>query len=1371
MKEVKWKKKQCILSIILSIVMIITIFPIMPDNKVSAAVGDVGLTFDNGDWKYTVLEDAEDGTKRVEVSGVKGASGEVTIPKSVKSGENEYAVTSIGDFAFSNCTGLTSISIPAGVTSIGDGAFTGCEKLATVKFADGSQLTSIGNGAFSWCEGLKSITIPAGVTSIDNLAFLKCTGLKTVTFEKGSQLTSIGDKAFLWCNKLETVTFEGESQLESIGNGAFGGCENLRSITIPEGVTSIGDEAFNSCSSLTSIEIPASVISIGEIAFGNCKKLETVTFEGENKLESIGEYAFWTCKNLGEVSIPNRAKVASTAFYECEILIKTQAKKPAGATSIGVYSDKTCTDEYKVQRFIKGDGSATGYIKVEATSGINIEKPKLIKSDDRSVEIPLTQIPTSNNETIYSFTVPTLTAGNYTDTYNLEFPQVEKPTFSVEEGAFKSEQTVTIESTTPGAAIYYTIDGEDPTTASDEYTEPILIKKSTTLKAVAVKKGMVNSDIAEAKYIIDKAAPEIKAKEEGTEKETTLTKESSATYYTRQTITVTDDYLESVKVKKDNEDEKTLSFENNTCTFDLEENGEYKITAIDKAGNDTKATVTLELKKPTKIINPTLIFDNGLSEKEIQEELKERGKVTIQLEGSDSIEADVEWENIDNEKFKNESEDDKLVEIKGTIILPSNVEKSKDTNLEITVQVTVKGKVKQPIFNPQGGTYDSEQTVTITSGTKDATIYYTIDGEDPTTASDEYTEPILIKKSTTLKAVAVKKGMVNSDIAEAKYIIDKAAPEIKAKEDGTEEETTLTNGSKKTYYTRQTITVTDKNLDKVTITKDNGETISTKDEDIKDENNTKQYTFDLVENGEYKITATDIAGKETTATVTISELKKVSGTPKSPEITFENGLNEEGIKKKLQEDGKVTIQLEGSGPIEADVKWENIDNEKFKNESEDDKLVEIKGTIILPSNVEKSKDTNLEITVQVTVKGKVKQPIFNPQGGTYDSEQTVTISSDTKDATIWYTTDGTTPAKGKGTELPNKGTVEIKSTTTLKAIAVKKGKTNSEITTAEYTIEIVPVKILSIKGLRDYLEGEKIDLSGLELELKMSNGTTKTVGFADFVKYAIKVNIENGTILNKGHSNITISLGDKEQQTQSIQVKAPSEAETVSTPTFSKEAGRYKEKQMVEIRSATEGAMIYYTTDGSTPTESSTVYKGAIEIEKYTELKAIAVKGGMNPSKVASGIYIINTANYKILNTNGSLSENEGLDTIEWSKAQEGDLIIRLDGDINKFKSIMINGEIVDRVHYTLESGSTIIKLKRSYIDTLESGIYSLMVNYEDGSIEMKLAVSEKSNEISDVLKTGDSRNAFVWLSIIILASEAMIILIYKNKKSSKYNV
>jgi hypothetical protein len=92
--------------------------------------------------------------------------------------EDRYAipagVTSIGDWAFSGCTGLSSVSIPAGVTSIGNGAFSACTGFSSVSIPAG--VTSIGNSAFSGCTGLSSVSIPAGVTNVGNGAFEDCTG-------------------------------------------------------------------------------------------------------------------------------------------------------------------------------------------------------------------------------------------------------------------------------------------------------------------------------------------------------------------------------------------------------------------------------------------------------------------------------------------------------------------------------------------------------------------------------------------------------------------------------------------------------------------------------------------------------------------------------------------------------------------------------------------------------------------------------------------------------------------------------------------------------------------------------------------------------------------------------------------------------------------------------------------------------------------------------------------------------------------------------------------------------------------------------------------------------------------------------------------
>jgi len=101
-------------------------------------------------------------------------------------------VTSIGNSAFSSCSGLTSVTIPNSVTSIGNYAFSMCSGLTSVTIPN--SVTSIGNSAFRYCFGLTSVTIPNSVTSIGDEAFYDCSGLTSVTI--GSGVTSIGNYAF-----------------------------------------------------------------------------------------------------------------------------------------------------------------------------------------------------------------------------------------------------------------------------------------------------------------------------------------------------------------------------------------------------------------------------------------------------------------------------------------------------------------------------------------------------------------------------------------------------------------------------------------------------------------------------------------------------------------------------------------------------------------------------------------------------------------------------------------------------------------------------------------------------------------------------------------------------------------------------------------------------------------------------------------------------------------------------------------------------------------------------------------------------------------------------------------------------------------------
>ena len=118
--------------------------------------------------------------------------GDVTAPQEITYNEVTYSVTSIGNEAFYNCRGLTSVTIPNSVTSIGSRAFEGCSSLTSITIPN--SVTSIGDRAFDGCRGLTSVTIPNSVTSIGGSAFEGCRGLTSITIP--NSVTSIGKHAF-----------------------------------------------------------------------------------------------------------------------------------------------------------------------------------------------------------------------------------------------------------------------------------------------------------------------------------------------------------------------------------------------------------------------------------------------------------------------------------------------------------------------------------------------------------------------------------------------------------------------------------------------------------------------------------------------------------------------------------------------------------------------------------------------------------------------------------------------------------------------------------------------------------------------------------------------------------------------------------------------------------------------------------------------------------------------------------------------------------------------------------------------------------------------------------------------------------------------
>ncbi len=237
-------------------------------------------------------------------------------------------VTSIGYSAFYGCIRLTSLTLPSSVTSIGSSAFEGCRSLTSLILP--SSVTSIGSSAFYGCSGLTSLTLPSSVTSIGWATFSGCSGLTSLTLP--SSVTSIDGRAFYGCSSLFGLTLP--SSVTSIGKSAFEGCSGLFSLTLPSSVTSIDGRAFYGCSSLFGLTLPSSVTEIGESAFEGCIRLASLTLP--SSVTSIGKSAFEGCSGLTSIYVS----------WESPLSIDASTFKDANTGKCILYVPKGTYDDY-----------------------------------------------------------------------------------------------------------------------------------------------------------------------------------------------------------------------------------------------------------------------------------------------------------------------------------------------------------------------------------------------------------------------------------------------------------------------------------------------------------------------------------------------------------------------------------------------------------------------------------------------------------------------------------------------------------------------------------------------------------------------------------------------------------------------------------------------------------------------------------------------------------------------------------------------------------------------------------------------------------------------------------------------------------------
>ena len=279
-------------------------------------------------------------------------------------------VTSIGEYAFEECTNVTSISIPGSVTELNEYCFSACVSMKNITIPQ--SVTRIADGVFDACEKLTDIYYGGTDASWKHITSRNAGLGDNVTIHSTGVFTGkCGDNLTWTIDNNEVLTISGTGRIpdyndsssggnntapwygyayqikkvvlgsgvQNIGNDAFADCYGMTDITIPDGVTSIGDSAFDWCSALTEISIPGTVCSIGDSAFSGCSALTEISIP--DTVSSIGDSVFSGCSALTEISIPDTvSSIGDSAFSRCSAL--TEISIPSTVSSIGSYAFSGC---------------------------------------------------------------------------------------------------------------------------------------------------------------------------------------------------------------------------------------------------------------------------------------------------------------------------------------------------------------------------------------------------------------------------------------------------------------------------------------------------------------------------------------------------------------------------------------------------------------------------------------------------------------------------------------------------------------------------------------------------------------------------------------------------------------------------------------------------------------------------------------------------------------------------------------------------------------------------------------------------------------------------------------------------------------------
>ena len=314
------------------------------------------------------------------------------------------------------------------------------------------------------------------------------------------------------------------------------------------------------------------------------------------------------------------------------------------------------------------------------------------------------------------------------------------PTFSVSEGTYTTSKSVEISTETTDATIYYTTNGSEPTTSSSVYSSAITVATTTTIKAIAVKAEMTNSSVSSATYTIQCATPTFSV--------------DAGTYVGTKSVGISTTYGTTIYYTLDGST-PTTSSNAYSSALSVDTTTTIKALAVkDGCSNSAVASATYTIKCATPTFSPSA----GTYNADQSVELSTTYGSTIYYTTDGSTPTTIS------------SVYSKAISVTATTTIKAFAVKTNCSNSDVS-SATFTMKCATPTFSVDAGTHSGAQEVEIECTTDDVTIYYTTDGSTPTDESDEYEEAITVSESATLKAIAVRDGWSNSNVASAAYTI------------------------------------------------------------------------------------------------------------------------------------------------------------------------------------------------------------------------------------------------------------------------------------------------------------------------------------------------------------------------------------------------------------------------------------------------------------------------------------------------------------------------------------------------------------------------------------------------------------------------